>query len=50
MLPFNRLFLKIKNVCIGFETLLKRGQRTGERRLFDDITLEYFMSRSVCQF
>lgn len=28
MLPFNRLFLKIKNVCIGFEIFLK-----GEKRL-----------------
>lgn len=50
MLPFNRLFLKFKNVCTGFETLLKRGGKAVQRRLFDDMTLEYFMPRSVDQF
>lgn len=37
MLPFNRLFLKIKNVCTGFEIFFKRGEKTVKRRLFDDI-------------
>lgn len=49
MSPFNRLFLKFKNVCTGFETLLKGGKAV-QRRLFDDMTLEYFMPRSVDQF
>lgn len=50
MLPFNRLFLKNKkNVCIGFEIFLMGDERL-KRRLFDDITLEYFMPLSVYQF
>lgn len=50
MLPFNRLFLKTKNVCTCFEIFLKRGEKTVKRRLFDDITLEYFLPHSVYQF
>lgn len=47
MLPFNRLFLKTKNVCTGFEIFLKEREKTVKRRLFDDITLEYFFA-SLC--
>lgn len=50
MLPFNRLFLKTKNVCTYFEIFLKRGEKTVKRRLFDNITLEYFLPHSVYQF
>lgn len=50
MLPFNRLFLKTKNVCTCFEIFLKRGEKTVKRRLFDNITLEYFLPHSVYQF
>lgn len=50
MLPFNRLFLKIKNVCTGFETFLKRGKRLFRGDYLMIITLEYFMPHSVYQF
>lgn len=33
MLPFNRLFLKTKNVCTGFEIFLKRGKDCKEEAI-----------------
>lgn len=50
MLPFNRLFLKTKNVCTGFEIFLKREKRLLRGGYLMTLHLNIFLPHSVYQF